>query len=339
VRIDWDVDLVTGYRYRLLPEAQGRAVRGGLLQPPHWGVLREVTMASYDVLWLHGYHHITLAGAVVLGRARRRRVMVREDQTLLKPRSRYKQAVKKVALRALFSAVDGLYVGEESRRFFRSFGVPDERLFRVPYALDSNYLERQVEELAPDRAMLRRKLGIDDDAPVILFVGKLVTTKSPETLLAAFSKVRQQRPCWLVFAGDGELRAALEAEVRHQKIPNVLMTGFVNQTGIPEIYCASDVFVLPSRNETWGMVMHEAMTFGLPVVVSDHVGCAADLVRPGWNGFVTRAGDVDDLADSLSALVDSRELRRRLGANSRTLIAEYSVEAAADALVAAALAR
>jgi glycosyltransferase involved in cell wall biosynthesis len=339
-QVAWDVDLTGGYRYRLLPDAQGRSVRGGFLQAPHWDVLRELATTSYDVLWLHGYHHTTMAAAVAIGRGRGRRVMVREEQTMLERRPRYKQAAKEVILRPLLSGVDGLYLGEESRRFFRHFGVRESRLFRVPYAVDSEYLNKRAAELAPKRALVRHQLGIDDDAPAILFVGKLVGRKAPGTLLAAFGQIRRQHPCWLVFAGDGEERPALEAEIARQKIPNVRILGFVNQTGLPEIYSAADIFVLPSLfNETWGVVVNEAMTFGLPVVLSDHVGSAPDLVRPGWNGFVTRAGDVEDLSKSLDTLVGSRELRERLGNNGRALIADYSVSASADALVAAALAR
>ena len=87
------------------------------------------------------------------------------------------------------------------------------------------------------------------------------------------------------------------------------LAGFLNQSELPEAYVAADVFCLPSvLHETWGLVVNEALNFGLPVVVSDKVGCAADLVRPGWNGFVVPAGQPGPLADALE------QLRRRRGA-------------------------
>ena len=334
---DWDVDLATGYRYRLVSGAVGREPGRGIFQRPRWEVLRELLSNDYDVFWLHGYNDASIALAAALGRATGRRVMIREEQTLLEPRPLLKRAVKEAALRLLFSGVDGLYLGQASKEFFRHFGVPESRLFRVPYCADTPYLDARATELAPQRATIRRRLGIDDNEPAILFAGKLVQRKTPESVLAAFQQVRERQRCWLVFAGDGQQRAALEEQVRRSQTPNVVILGFVNQTGLPEVYAAADIFVLPSLfNETWGVVVNEAMAFGLPVIVSDHVGCAGDLVRSGWNGFVTPAGDVRQLSDAFRTVVENEVLRRRFGDNSRSLIRNYSVDASADALVLAA---
>ena len=77
------------------------------------------------------------------------------------------------------------------------------------------------------------------------------------------------------------------------------------------------------------------MNFGLPVVVSDKVGCAEDLVRPGWNGFVFPAGDAAALADALRPLVGDGERRAKFGARSHELVDRYSLEACADGVIAA----
>ena len=81
-----------------------------------------------------------------------------------------------------------------------------------------------------------------------------------------------------------------------------MFTGFVNQSELPALYAASDVFVLPSENEPWGLAVNEAMCASLPVVVSREVGCAPDLVRDGVNGYTPAAGDIAGLARRSPAL-------------------------------------
>jgi glycosyltransferase involved in cell wall biosynthesis len=96
--------------------------------------------------------------------------------------------------------------------------------------------------------------------------------------------------------------------------------------------------VLPSAyQETWGLVVNEAMNFSLPVIVSDRVGCAADLVQDGWNGFVFPTGDIASLADALRKLVVSRDLRATFGGRSREIVAEYSISVVCEQTVHACL--
>jgi glycosyltransferase involved in cell wall biosynthesis len=87
----------------------------------------------------------------------------------------------------------------------------------------------------------------------------------------------------------------------------------------------SDILVLPSQRETWGLVINEALCFSLPVVVSDQVGAGFDLVIPGENGYVFPVGDVSELTDQLSRLLNlSEEDRLKMGKRSKQLIEEWS---------------
>jgi len=111
-------------------------------------------------------------------------------------------------------------------------------------------------------------------------------------------------------------------------LKDVLLTGFINQSEIGKFYSLADIFVLPSgAGETWGLVVNEAMLFQLPIVVSNAVGCAGDLVVSGENGFIFKEGDVDELARRLSELTTKSELRKTLGDRSGKIIEnfDYSV--------------
>jgi glycosyltransferase involved in cell wall biosynthesis len=131
----------------------------------------------------------------------------------------------------------------------------------------------------------------------------------------------------VVFVGSGEQETALKAYVEQYRLPHVYFFGFRNQSELPKFYSVSDVFVLPSENESWGLVLNEVMCSGLPVIVSRGVGAATDLVRHGQNGFVYETGDEEALAGYLLNMVAADvELRKQMGQVSREIIANWNNE-------------
>jgi glycosyltransferase involved in cell wall biosynthesis len=307
---------------------------------PQFDVVREIARGGYDAVWAHGYAHATTWLALLAAHARGARLLLRDEQTLLHPRPRHRRIARSIMLRQLYARAYGLYIGEENRRFLRAHGMRDARMFASPYCVDNAYFSARAAELAPRRSEIRASFGIDDGAPVVLFAGKLIDKKQPLRLIEAFASVRGDQPCWLLLAGSGPQREASEALVARLGVPNVRFAGFLDQTHLPEAYAAADVLVLPSKlHETWGLVVNEAMNFALPVVVSDKVGCAADLVRPGENGAIVRHDDTRALADAIARFVADASLRRACGARGAEIVRAYSIEAAADGIVEACTAQ
>ena len=331
--------LLQGYRWKVLPSAVQASPPKGFLSRPNWDIVRHVMTGRYEVVWAHGYSHPTTWLAAAMSTVRGVPLLLREEQTLLRERSLLRRAAKRLLLGALFRRAHGLYIGEENRRYFRHYGVPPARLFPTPYCVDNSYFEERAAILALDRPRLRLNFGITDDAPVVLFCGKFNEQKQPLLLLEAFERVRARNACWLLLVGDGALRPAAEEIVAQRGIPDVRFAGFLNQTEIATAYAASDFFVLPSTaKETWGLVVNEAMCFGLPCIVSDKVGCAPDLVRQGENGFVFPSQSVEHLASAVERLVKDGELRNNLGVRSRAIVRGYTIESCADGIVAACVA-
>jgi len=334
--IRWDTPLLDGYRSRFCPSAGRASLNTGWRGRPNWDVVREIIREPYEVVWLHGYNHPTSLLAALGARFSGARLLIREDQTLLDRRPWWKRAAKAVILRALFSQATGLYVGAQNRRYFAHYGMPPDRLLPTPHCVDNRMFRRRAAELRDARAAIRAGFGITDNEPVVLFCGRLIEKKQPLALVEAYARVREDRPCWLLLVGDGTERGAVQDCVQTRKIPGVLLAGFLNQSQLPAAYTAADLLVLPSaRHETWGLVVNEAMNFGLPIVASDKVGCAEDLVRPGWNGFVVPHRDVAALARAIATLVADSQMREAFGARSRALVEEYSLERCATGIVAA----
>jgi glycosyltransferase involved in cell wall biosynthesis len=250
------------------------------------------------------------------------RVESPRNQEVMKSGLRF--TLKKLFFRYFFFPLVSrfLYIGEENRLFYKYYGVTDAKLFFTPYAVDNEKLLGLT--AGTDKASLKKAIGVREDATLILMTGKLVEKKRPFDLLEAFQKIQNPQTT-LMFVGDGWLRPRLEERVHAEGMSNVLFVGFKNQEELPRYYAAADIFVLPSeQGETWGLVVNEALCFGLPVIVSDLVGSAKDLVRHGENGYIFKAHDCLALANYLTELIGDAEKRRLFGKKSQERIRSYS---------------
>jgi glycosyltransferase involved in cell wall biosynthesis len=113
------------------------------------------------------------------------------------------------------------------------------------------------------------------------------------------------------------------------------MSGHVAEAELAQMYVDADVFALLSRHEPWGVAVNEAAASGLPLLLSDRVGAAADLLPDGGNGFIVQAGDVRAAAAALNRLGGDPALRRAMGARSRELVGDWGYESSVDNFVAA----
>ena len=212
--VEWGVDPLEGYHSTFLKKAGSNPSGGSVFDLRDPDIVGHVWRGRYDALWLHGYHTLTHVLAAAAQKASGRAVLYREDQTLLNPRARWKTAVKDVGLRGFFHGSYGLFVGTENRLWFERWGMPLERLFHAPYAVDNDALRRTARELAPRRAQVRAELGIDrETGPVILTVGRLIPMKQPLHLLEAFRRVRANQRCTLLVVGSGQLEHELRRQV------------------------------------------------------------------------------------------------------------------------------
>jgi len=333
----WDGDLLGGYAARFLRAADRNEASAGFLGMRDLDVVRPILGERWDALWVHGYSYLTLWLAIVAARLRGIPIMIREEQTLLHERPLPRRWLRAAVLRLLFSQVHGLYIGTSNREFFARYGIPERRLHFVPYCVDNATLQRQATALDGRRQELRARFGIAaDTGPVVLFVGKLIPKKQPLLALEAFARVRRDLPCALLVVGEGPLGDAMRSRVAADGIPDVHFAGFLNRGEIARAFAVADLFVLPSGlHETWGLVVNEAMNFALPVVVSDKVGCATDLVQDGHNGFVVAADQVGALTSAVRKLVERPALRRVMGGRSRERIDRWHYGLAAEGIVQA----
>jgi glycosyltransferase involved in cell wall biosynthesis len=328
-RFAWDIDLLAGYDSIFLGERHRTRSLGGFWSLVCPELLREISGRRYDVVWVHGQQYAADVLAFALAKLRGLAVLTRGDTHLGLPVAPLKRSLRRRLLGLQYRHIDGfLAVGSKNHDYYRALGVPDGRIFRVPFSVD-NARFAEAARLAPDERRERRaRLGVHDERPIVLFASKLMRRKHPDDLLRAAAKLLGRgHALALVVAGSGEMDAELrELAAGLELAAHVCFTGFVNQSELPALYGACDVFVLPAQHEPWGLVVNEVMNAGLPLVLGAGVGSAADLLQPGVNGVACDAGDAVSLAAALEPLVSDAGLRRRMGEASRRIIAAWDYE-------------
>lgn len=212
---------------------------------------------------------------------------------------------------------------ETSRQLLLSRGFTNVRVW--PRGVDT-------ELFAPSRRSdgARRKNG-PPNAVQLLYVGRLTPDKDLSTLFRAYRKAgaaHADRHIHLVVAGDG----AYSSRMRRAAPPNVAFLGYVEGQALSQVYSAADIFVFPSRVETLGNVVLEAMASGLPVIGADQGGTLEN-VRDGLNGLLVPAGDADRFADAILRLVDDEGLRGQLARNARAWAEDRTWERAFGTLL------
>lgn len=344
VKLTWDTPLLEGYRSTFLPALRDDRTISAT-SPISRGVYRHLRGGggepAFDALWVHGYASVNALQGIAAAGAFGIPVLLRAESWLA---DRERGPAKLVAKSAFFSLLSRtvtavLPIGIHNAAYWRHYlpGVPQ---FPVPYAVDNAAFAARARAAQPRVPALRRELGLDHDAPVILFASKLQARKHADHLVDAYqqllSRWDQARPApCLVIVGDGEERKRLEEHCTGAGLSRVRFAGFRNQSELPGFFAMAQVFVLPSRAEPWGLIVNEAMACGCPAIVSSDVGCHPDLITDGIDGFVYPVGDVGALAAALYRVFAQPEQTRAIGAAAADRVARCSFDADVRGLRAA----
>jgi len=335
---EWDVPLTDGYRsITVRPAEPGDRIDSshflGLDVPAIGGA---IAATNPDVVLIPGWHSLTLVRALLRCRRLRIPTLYRGDSHLESGPTGWTRPLWSLKTWLLLRQFDGfLSPGLRVDTYLASFGVPVYRVFRTPHAVDNELFAATASPYrAPeDRAEARRRFGISPDAFVPLFVGKLAGSKRPLDLVRAAARLGAGVS--VLVAGSGPLDAEMRAEAATGGV-DLKAIGFVNQTELGQVYAIADCLVLPSDSaETWGLVVNEALATGLPVVVSDAVGCVPDLLRDGESGYVYPLGDVTALASSLERIRQRKATGDDWGPACRAAVSGSSYDAMTTALVRA----
>ena len=335
--IQWDIPLLEGYPFEF-PENTAKDPGShhfkGIVNPE---LIKKINAFQPDDILVYGWAYKSHL-AVMRHFKGKIPVWFRGDSTLMDQTGSLQKIFRKLFLTWVYQHIDiAFYVGKANKAYFKAFGVKEKQLVFAPHAVDN---ERFSTDRSIEALQLRQKLGISANDTLILFAGKFEEKKDPTLLLQAFTapdrktdnhklttknEQRTTTNTHLLFVGNGELEETLKMHTSVQQ-NNIHFLDFQNQTQMPVIYQACDLFCLPSQGpgETWGLAVNEAMASSKAILVSDKVGCAESLIQEGKNGEIFKSGNLEDLSIKLRVLLANPQKLLQMGMESKKIIENWS---------------
>ena len=319
------------FSYEVLPSWRRRFGKHNILVNTNVGTAME--RARPDVILCGGYNYLASWQALHWAKKNDVPFLLWSESTAHDQRNTY--SVVENLKQMFLNDCRGFVVPGKSAFEYVSRMTQSHSIFIAPNAVDNKLFAARSQAAATSHTRLRGQLGLPER--FFLYVGRLVTAKGVQDLLHAYATLEPdlRQEVGLVFAGDGPLRAELEAEARSIFPGSVHFAGFIDRDVLPGYYALAECLVLPTHSDTWGMVVNEAMACGLPIICSRVAGCATDLVRS--NGILVDPRNASELGAALCKIAGDAELRAEMSAESRRLIQNYSPECCARGIAQAAL--
>lgn len=282
-------------------------------------------LTRYDLVLAYDYNN-TNAGRLIRTCIRKRvPYIINCDGAFIRPHW-LKDRVKHYYIshaRACFAS------GAHARDYFLHYGAREENIYLHQF---TSMTKADMEEaLTGKREDVSDTLGLPNMLTV-LTIGQFIPRKGFDILLQAWKTVQESlsQEAQLVLVGGGGLEKEYERLICELGLTNVHIQGFVDKKTIFSYYHASDVFVLPTREDIWGLVINEAMACGLPVISTDRCIAAVELIQDDENGYVVPHEDVDACAAALIRVLSDESLRENMEKNNREKICTYTLENIAE---------
>lgn len=255
------------------------------------------------------------------------------------PRNFFKEWVKSHFFIRKYDA--GLVGGRAHRDYLQALGMPGDRIFLGYDAVDNQYFQESVASFRANESVSRQELPSIPQKPYFLSVTRFIPRKNLPRLLDSFAAYCQQLGidnAWpLVLCGSGVEEANIRQQAETLGVSQLVhFPGFISYKEVPYWYAFAGALIHPAIQEQWGLVLNEAAASGLPILASNTVGAAAELVKDGVNGFTFPPLDGDAIT---AALANTHELGAdelaAMGKSSQEIVAEWGPQRFADGLYSA----
>lgn len=291
-------------------------------------LIKEIRKFKPAIIALSGWNNLSYWALTFYCKSKGIKVILANDSTKFdKKRTFPKEFIKSL----LVKSSDAYWCyGTKSEEYLLALGAKCDRIFRRYQATDSHTIYSVYEKISKDRRSLSEKYKLRPKN--FVYAGRLSSEKNLMLLLKAFRNIKQNANAkkWgLIIVGDGPQRPEIEKFISSANIKDIWLVGGKSWKEVPEYYALSDVFILPSVSEPWGLVVNEAMICGLPVIVSKRAGAYWDLVKDGINGFGFDPYNQKELEEIMLKFIEEKIDVSVMGRASRDIIREYTPENAA----------
>lgn len=327
----WDIIDSTKYRYVVLP---GITIEMGVytcyFNP---SIITEIILGKYDVVILYGYMDFTTQIAFILSKLMRIPIILWTEGI-----SSAETGLGRIASPVtdfIVKSVDAIVVpGTLSKDYFISKGALESNVFVAPNSVRNAFYISESQNYLSNRNKVQEELGLKD-RKIVIYVGQIIERKGIPYLIDAFQKVSHDFPeAVLLIVGDGDQKCEIEKLCKDKKLQNVIFTSWLSDIEKIRYLSIADVFVLPTNEDVWGLVVNEAMCCRLPVIATDAAGCSKDMIIPGQNGYIVEAKNPDQLYNAIKKVFSNKEVSYAMGRKSLEIIeSDFSVEKMAQGFI------
>ena len=295
----------------------------GIRIPWQPGLVKECRKSQPDVLISDGFFQWTYAALLLRVFRRIPHVMCYEPTAHTERRA---GKLRSLYRRIASHAIDAICCnGSLCKEYTLSLGIKESKITVGNMAADTENLSRRCLEITDARKKaLKEKFSLG--GVVFLYVGRLVPLKGLAELLAAW---QEDLPATLLLVGGGPEQPRLEAFCREHGLKNVVFAGEQDYDSLPDFYASADVFIIPTLQDNWSLVVPEAMACGLPVACSIYNGCHPELVHPE-NGWTFDPLDVKSTVAMLENIVRHKDDLKKMGAESKKIVQNHTPAKAAE---------
>lgn len=283
---------------------------------------------KYDVVISAGWLDFASQMAFFLSKLTKTKFIIWSESTINEPSIQRKLTLPFV--KYLVGKSDAcVAIGTRSKEYLKLLGANENKIVKAYSTVDINHFDKGSRLSTDEKNKLKNGLNIKTNK-VILYVGQMIERKGLIDLVKAFKLiVKSDRDVTLLMVGYGPLKNKLIEACNKNNLKNVIFVDHVEVDEMPHYYAISDIFVLPSHEETWGLVINEAMACGLPIITTNKVGSGPDLVINGYNGYIVKSRSPKQIALHLLKILKNTKVRISMSRNSKRLIEKFTPKKAA----------
>lgn len=288
------------------------------------GIIKAIRAFNPDIVNLTGYYDFASWAVLFYCKISNIKTILSNESTSDDhARNKLKEFIKSLIIKQF----DGYFnFGTLSKNYLLGLGVKPEKMLVNRNCVDNKALKNIYQNCLPKR--IDRQKALNLASKNFIFVGRLINYKNILIFLEAFGIAQSElnKDWGVIILGDGEQKEDLQKFVKEKNIQQISFQKGVTWQQVPKYLSLSNVLVLPSYSEPWGLVVNEAMACGLPVIVSEKCGCAIDLVKNGENGFRFSPNNIEQLTLILRKFMSNEVDSKQMGELSEKIIQEYSPE-------------
>ena len=266
---------------------------------------------SYDIIILGNFSSPTGILAIKKLKLLKRNYFLFSEGGMAKHQKNIKETIKRLVIQKAPYCLSACNLGDQ---YFIHYGVKKENIYRIPFTTLYKSDIHQKDELKHLKSIYRKELGIDDHTFMIVSVARYIPFKSIETLIEASSSMKEPHQTFII--GDGPLRSQYLELIDKNQASHIHVMNQMDKEALKKYYIAADLFVLPTLLDTWGLVILEAMAYGLPIITTNTCVAGVELIQDGENGFLFTPKDQNSLKDYIGLLMNNPELRDKMQTNN-----------------------